>query len=413
MAEIKTLTFYSNYFNHHQKALCDEFYRLLGDGFRFIETMPMEGFRAKMGWGEDTPEYVIRTYESDESLKEAEKLAVSSDVVIMGTAPEEYCENRLKENRLTFRYSERPLKEGFIKFFIPRLTKKYIRMHIKNRKKNIYVLGASAFTALDFKKMFGSYPGKCYKFGYFPVHKEYDIDRLMEEKREFADRTKAAGMEKCPTVLWLGRMIKLKRPDLLVEAAHQLMEQGYSFRLHMVGEGEMRPVLEKMVSDYGMTDRVTFEDFLSPDEARDVMAKYQIYVMTSNKLEGWGSVIYEGLNAGCAEIASHVCGATPWLVENEKCGLVYKSGDAKSLAKQLKKLLDNPELIEKYGRAAYAKMHEKWNPENAAKSVLRLADGLIEAGADGLNVKNPAKGYEIEEGPCSKADYLKNDWFKD
>ena len=117
MNEIKTLTFYSNYFNHHQKALCDEFYRLLGDGFKFVETMPMEGFRAQMGWGEDTPSYVIRTYESDEMLKAAEILAISSDLIIMGTAPEEYCEARLKENKLTFRYSERPLKASLNSLF--------------------------------------------------------------------------------------------------------------------------------------------------------------------------------------------------------------------------------------------------------------------------------------------------------
>ena len=319
MNEIKTLTFYSNYFNHHQKALCDEFYKILGDGFKFIETMPMEGFRASMGWGENTPDYVLRTYESVKNASIADKLAVSSDLVIMGTAPEDYCEERLKEGKLTFRYSERPLKEGFIKFFIPRLTKKYIRMHIKNRNKNIYVLCASAFTALDFKKMFNSYPDKCYKFGYFPVHKEYDLNELMDKKKK----------EGCVTILWLGRMLKLKRPDLIVSAAKNLKDSGYDFKLHMVGEGEMRPVLEDMVKRSGLEDRVTFEDFLSPDKARERMSEYMIYVMTSNKLEGWGSVIYEGLNASCAVVASHICGATPYLIKDKENGLIFKSGDVK------------------------------------------------------------------------------------
>lgn len=400
---IKTLTFFSNYFNHHQKALCDEFYRLLGDGFTFVETMPMEGFRANMGWGEETPLYVMKTYENDELANRAQKLAVDSDLVIMGTAPEEYCENRLKKNRLTFRYSERPLKEGFIKFFIPRLTKKYIRMHLNNRDKNIYVLGASAFTALDFKKMFNSYPDKCYKFGYFPVHKEYDIDELIEHKKEFAkDRV---------SILWLGRMLKLKHPELLIKAAKILADSGYDFSIHMVGEGEMRPVCETLVKKSGLSDRITFEDFLSPEEARNVMADYQIYVMTSDKLEGWGSVIYEGLNAGCAVIASHICGATPWLVENEKCGLVFKSQSVKSLSEKLKKLLDNQDLIDMYGRNAYMKMHSLWNPQNAAESVLKLAEGLLEAGADGDTVKTPAESGIISEGPCSKAGFLKNNWY--
>lgn len=400
---IKTLTFYSNYFNHHQKALCDEFYNILGDGFTFVETMPMEGFRANMGWGEETPSYVLKTYESDANSKKADKLAVDSDLIVMGTAPEEYCERRLEENKITFRYSERPLKEGFIKFFIPRLTKKYIRMHLKNRDKNIYVLGASAFTSLDFKKMFNSYPDKCYKFGYFPVHKEYDIEELLKEKKE-----KANGKV---SILWLGRMLKLKHPEMMVKAAKKLKDKGYDFSVHMVGEGEMRPVCEKLTKDYGLEDVISFENFLSPDEARNKMADYQIYVMTSNKLEGWGSVIYEGLNAGCAVVASHICGATPWLVEDGKCGLVFKSEDVNSLTEKLKKLLDEENLIDEYGEAAYKKMHDKWNPLNAANSVLKLAEGLMAAGADGYKVKEPAKEYVIESGPCSKAPYLKNNWF--
>lgn len=400
---IKTLTFYSNYFNHHQKALCDEFYNILGDGFTFVETMPMEGFRANMGWGEDTPSYVLKTYESDENSRKADRLAIDSDLIIMGTAPEDYCENRLKYNKLTFRYSERPLKEGFIKFFIPRLTKKYIRMHVKNRDKNIYVLGASAFTALDFKKMFNSYPDKCYKFGYFPVHKEYDIEKLLEAKKQ-----KAGGRI---SILWLGRMLKLKHPEMIVKAAKKLKDQGYSFSVHMVGEGEMRPVCEKLTREYGLEDTITFENFLSPDEARNRMADYQIYVMTSNKLEGWGSVIYEGLNAGCAVVASHICGATPWLVEDGKCGFVFKSQSVDSLTNKLKMLLDNEELIDKFGKAAYEKMHDKWNSENAAKAVLKLAEGLLASNADGLSVKKPLKKYVIEDGPCSKALYLKNNWI--
>ncbi len=403
--EIRTVTFYSNYFNHHQKSLCDELYKLLGDGFTFVETMPMEEFRASMGWGENAPSYTIRTYESEEVHKKAMELSISSDVVIMGTAPEIYVEERLKDNKLTFRYSERPLKEGFIKFFIPRLTKKYLHLHVSNRNKNMYVLAASAFTSLDFKKMFNSYKNKCYKFGYFPVHKVYDINELMERKERLSNGK--------ISILWLGRMLKLKRPDLVIKAAARLKKDGYDFTLHMVGEGEMRPVCEKLVKDLGLENNVTFEDFLSPDDAREKMADYKVYVMTSNKLEGWGSVIYEGLNAGCAVVASHICGATPWLVEDKKCGLVFKSGSVDSLYNKLKYLFDNQKLIKEYGVRAYNKMHDKWNPQNAAKSILQLSKGLLLAGADGKDNIYPLKEYEIVDGPCSRATDLRNNWYKE
>lgn len=394
--KIKTLTFFSNYFNHHQKALCDAFYELLGDGFTFVETMPMESFRANMGWGEDNPSYVLRSYESDENDILARKLGLESDLVIMGTAPEYFIEPRLEANKIIFRYSERPLKEGFIKFFIPRLTRKYLHLHVRNRKKNIHILGASAFTSLDYKKMFNSYPNKCYKFGYFPVHKEYDFDELIRHKKEKADEAGAT------TILWEGRMLKLKRADLLIKACAILKDKGYKFKTTLVGDGEEKENLQKLVAKLSLEDCVSFEGFLKPDEARNKMADAQIYVMTSNFWEGWGSVIYEGLNAGCAVIASHACGATPWLVKDNETGLVYKSGDEKSLAKQLEKVINDEEKRIRLGSAAYKQMHELWNPKVAASRVIALAETIDD---------NKECPFE-DDGPCSKAEYVRNNWYQ-
>ncbi|MCR5508348.1 MAG: glycosyltransferase family 4 protein [Lachnospiraceae bacterium] len=397
--EIKTLTFFSNYYNHHQKALCDEWYSILGDGFTFVETEPIEGFRATMGWGkEEVPPYVLRTYLNKENRNRAFKLALESDLVIMGTAPEEFIEERIKQNKIIFRYSERPLKEGFIKFFIPRLTKKYLHLHVRNRRKKIYVLAASAYTAWDFRKMFNSYPGKCYKFGYFPEHREYDVKKLMDMKEITADRE--TGDPDMPTILWEGRMLRLKRPDLLIKAAAILREKGYDFRLTFIGEGKERKKIQVLAKMHGLSDITKFMDFLSPPEARDKMADAKIYVMTSNFLEGWGSVIYEALNAGCAVVASHAPGATPWLVKNGKTGLVFRSGDVFSLADQLEKLLRNPDLCVKYGTAAYEQMSRLWNPKVAAANVLTLADDLSEG-----------RRSSIKEGPCSVARILRNDWY--
>ncbi len=393
---MKTLTFFSNYFNHHQKALCDAFYSLLGEGFTFVETMPMESFRAGMGWGEDTPSYVLRTYESDDNERRAKELARISDLVIMGTAPEYYIEPRLSEGRIIFRYSERPLKEGFIKFFIPRLTKKYLHLHVRNRKKNIHILAASAFTSADFKKMFDSYPGRCYKFAYFPKHLSYDTDELFAEKDRVAKEAGAV------TILWEGRMIRLKRADLLIKAAARLAAKGYDMRVKLIGDGEEKEKLIALSKKLGLEGKVSFEGFLSPDEARQRMARAQVYVMTSNFYEGWGSVIYEALNAGCAVVASHACGATPWLVKDDDTGLVFRSGSVDSLAGKLERLIKDEKLRRDLGMRAYEQMTSSWNPEVAAGRVIKLYEALDNGG-----------DTPFDDGPCSKAQIIKNDWFRE
>ena len=162
------ISFFSNYFNHHQKALCDALAMIEDVDFFFVQTQPMEEFRKNMGWGvENLPSYVIDSYGSQQNHIAALELSKRSDLVIIGSAPEEYIKERLEENKLIFRYTERPLKEGVIKKYIPRLHKKYKEMHYKNRDKNIYVLGASAYASYDYK-LLDSYDGRVLEFGYFP-----------------------------------------------------------------------------------------------------------------------------------------------------------------------------------------------------------------------------------------------------
>lgn len=386
------ITFFSNYFNHHQKALCDELYRQSGGNFTFVETEPMEAFRAGMGWEmEEVPSYVLKSYLGGAEKERALKLGEESDVVMIGSAPECFVEQRLSKNLLTFRYTERPLKEGAIKMFIPRLAKKFYHLHYRNREKNIYVLGASAYAAADYR-MLRSYPGRCLKFGYFPFINSPDIEELMREKRE----------NRPPEILWAGRFLKLKRADLLLKACGMLKRCNIPFRLTMIGSGEEEEKLKAVAQKENLADRITWKGFLSPKEVRREMEKANIYVMTSNFLEGWGSVIYEGLSAGCAVIASHSCGSAPWLVKPSENGFLFENGKVKSLYDKLYRLCTDDGLTERLGRNAYRQMQELWNPSVAAERIIGMSEALMDG-----------RKAEYADGPLSPAPVLKNNWYKE
>ena len=390
---IKTLAFFSNYFNHHQKALCDELYKRLGEGFHFIETEPMEKFRSNMGWGkEDIPSYVIRCYESGQSENTAVRLAEESDVVVMGTAPERYIKKRLEKNSLIFRYTERPLKEGRWKIFVPYLAKKFYVNHISNRGRSIYCLCAGAFVSSDFKFLLNSYKDKCYKFGYFPFPEEKTWEELSAHRMQ-NDRIR---------ILWCGRFLKLKRADLLIRACERAKAMGYDFELELVGNGEEEQHLKKLVGEAGLNEITRFMGYMSPEETRAEMEKADIYICTSNKLEGWGAVIYEGLSAGCAVIAPSLAGATPFLVKDGETGFVFRSGDAGSLSDKLIALLKDKDGAVRMGRRAYDQMHEKWNPDTAAERLLTVSDHLIRG-----------ERYFYEDGPMSEAPIVYEDWYRD
>ncbi len=384
------ILFFSNYFNHHQEALCNAFYSALKGDFAFVETERMEEFRTKMGWGREAPSYVIRSYESEETLLKVRKLAVESDLVIMGTAPESFIEERLSMDKLIFRYSERPLKEGRIKVLIPRLAKKFYHNHFRNRNKNIHILAAGAYCASDYKFLH-SYIGKCYKFGYFPEGEKLSFEELSSLK-DGNDPVK---------ILWAGRFLKLKRADLFIKAAAECRKKGLRFSIEMVGNGEEERHLKDLVSSLGLDDITEFKGFLSPEDTRAEMEKADIFVMTSNNLEGWGSVIYEALSAGCACIASHAAGATPFLIEDKKNGRIFKSGDKESLRLALEELLEDRERVRLLGKNAYENMQRYWNPEVAAKRVIEMAGAMLR----GETVK-------YDQGPMSECEYLYDNWFK-
>ncbi len=386
-----SLTFFSNYFNHHQEALCNAFRERLGDNFRFVETQPMEEFRAKMGWQRESPSYVLKTHLSEENRKKAFELAEHSDVVIMGTAPEEFIERRLEEDRLTFRYSERPLKEGRVKVLIPRLALKFYRNHYKNRDKKLYLLAAGAYCADDYRFL-RSYEDKCLKFGYFPQAEEKSFDELVRLK----------GRNKTVRILWAGRFLRLKRADLMLYAARKCAEKGYDFQLEFVGDGEEGRAIEALSRNLNLSGRVAFKGYLSPEETRRRMEKANIFCMTSNHLEGWGSVIYEALSAGCAVVASHAAGAAPFLIDQGRTGYIFKSGSVDSLADKLEILLKNRDLTVELGRSAYRNMQQLWNPAVASERLIRYSEALLSGAA-----------ISYAKGPLSKCECLNIHWFRE
>ena len=78
-----TITFVSNYINHHQIPFSNACYKELGGGYHFIQTEPMEEERIAMGWGKEAGglPYVKYFYEEEADCR---KLLQESDIAIFG-----------------------------------------------------------------------------------------------------------------------------------------------------------------------------------------------------------------------------------------------------------------------------------------------------------------------------------------
>ncbi len=379
------VTFYSNFLTHHQVPFCLEMQKLLGDDFKFVSTVKIFQWRLDLGFKDLDQEYdfVVRAYESDGEYAKAKKLADESDIVIIGSTTDDLIEDRLKADKITFRYRSRILlfTDGFWKTILNKEKWHLLyQRHLKYRNnKNLYMLCANAYGANDFGAL-GLYKDKMYKWSYFLETNHYDIDKLIEEKE------KNEKME----IVWVARFIGWKHPEIAIFLAKNLKEQNYKFKLKMLGTGYLEEEMKRRIKEFKLEDVVEIVGQVPSDKVKDYYEKANIFIGTSDSNEGWGAVVNESMNAGCVVIANKKMGSVPFLIKDKETGIIYKS--YQELEDAVKLVIDNKELRKKLGKNAYEFITEKWNAKVGAENLVKLFESVL----NGQEV-------EIKDGPASKA----------
>lgn len=382
------IVFVSNYFNHHQRSLSESFYKYTNNNYDFIETEPMEAERSSLGWNIDQlPPYVIQAHKSEKEKKRSICLINQADVVIIGSAPFEYVKYRMKSGLLTFRYSERFLKMKKAYYQLPLRTIKY--WYEGGRFKNVYMLCASAYAASDYRKAF-CYRQKCFKWGYFPETPYFEnVQQIITAKEP-------------NSLLWVARIIDWKHPEIPVEVARRLKQEGIPFRLRIIGNGYMEQDVKLLIEKYQLDDCVEMLGAISASRVQEYMRNTQVVMATSDFNEGWGAVINEAMGNSCAVVASHAMGSVPFLINSGENGFIYKNGEIDDLYEKVKKLLLDKELVEHFSLEAYSTIRNFWNGDQAAKAFIRVVE-CIQNDGDPFNL--------LSSGVCSTAQCLDNKYF--
>lgn len=383
-----SIVFASNCYTIHQTDLSEALYRQCKGKYIFIETDPNGDQEKRCGLSTENVPF-LRQYFDPAQKAECDLLLQSADVVLIGSVPDRLFRNRLRENKLTFRYSERFFKEKLTLRSYPHAMASAWLHHGRYRSHPLYMLCASAFTAADCRK-FGNYQNRTYQWGYFPKTTTYpSVDSLLQQKEQ-------------NKLLWCGRLIQCKHPEAALAVARYLKEQGCSFSMDMIGGGEMQSVLQEQILQLGLSAEVRLLGFIPPQQVREKMERASVFLFTSDRGEGWGAVLNEAMNSGCAVVASHAIGSVPFLLEDNRNGRIYRDGDLDELCAKTHSLLQRPEEREQLGRAAYETIQTQWNAEVAAKRLLMLAEAILR----GERYPNL-----FSEGPCSRAEILEDAWY--
>lgn len=379
-----TIAFFSNFINHHQKSFSDSVFELTDGKYTFVATTKLPEKMIRNGYPDYSGiPYLLEVDDDRDNFNKALSIAEKADVALFdGFETIPYAVHRAKKspNKLSFDVGERWLKKGLLNLLSPRLIKSQWHYHTLFYNRQFYKLCSGAFCAYD-QHLMHSYRGRCYKWGYFPRISPFDINKCVSEKFGRPVR-----------IMWCARYIGWKHPEMAIHLAKYLKNKNYDFILDMYGSGELRNKIEDMIKTDRLESIVKIRGNLPNDEILSEMRSHDILLMTSDRNEGWGAVVNEAMGNGCVVVGSDAVGSIPYLLKHNCSGLVFKSGDFDSFARQVEDLICNPDKCRLLARNAYDSVLNIWSPENAAKNLMHLIVSLTSG-----------KPVDIDEGPCSKA----------
>lgn len=177
-----------------------------------------------------------------------------------------------------------------------------------------------------------------------------------------------------PTLLYLGRLKRYKRVDLIVDAFARLRTRFPHAQLIIAGKGDARPALEAQVQRLGLQDAVQMKGFVSDAEKRDLYRRCWIHLLTSPK-EGWGITNIEAAACGTPTIASRSPGLKD-SVEDGRTGFLVPHGNVSALADRIEIVLGNAALREELSRNALL-FAQQFTWDRAASNTEKFLQSLI------------------------------------
>jgi len=199
-----------------------------------------------------------------------------------------------------------------------------------------------------------------FPFAYFlPLHRSGRVDNHASDlkPRNFK-------------VLYVGRLIRLKRVDLLISCLAALIQRGVGVELHVVGDGPLQQTLRAEAERKSGLE-VHWHGVLPMEKCREMMVMADCLVLPSDH-DGWGAVVTEALMAGTPAICSDACGAAVAVTASSQGG-VFPAGNGAALEALLMDLIKAGKRspMERERLAAWA---ECLGAEAGARYLLEILD---------------------------------------
>lgn len=155
-----------------------------------------------------------------------------------------------------------------------------------------------------------------------------------------------------------GKLVHLKRVDLVIRAFARVLESRPQAKLAIVGEGPLRTDLETLASELGAAGQIDF--FGHQPHVERFYDAARVFLLTSDS-EGLPYAMLEAMSCGCVPICTR-CGTIEDVIADGANGYLVERGDWQSVARHLSELLADRSRLESMSQGALAERdHLDWD----------------------------------------------------
>lgn len=210
----------------------------------------------------------------------------------------------------------------------------------------------------------------------FVIHNAVDVDI-------FSPST-GSGSHDTPRIIFVGQWNRKKGLPILLHAVALLQQKGLCFELALVGgldlwpgeEGESAISQTKLNEMLDGLSNVRLAGKLRRDELVNELQQSSIGVAPSLWQEPFGLIAIEAMACGLPVVATRA-GGLPEIVEDNECGLLVEPGSAEDLARALEKLISDPAMTERMGRAARERAVKYFSKEIWIQKIIALHNEIM------------------------------------
>ena len=171
----------------------------------------------------------------------------------------------------------------------------------------------------------------------------------------------------------VGRLSAEKGFDVLIRAVQRLVESDRDVGLVLVGEGEEKPRLERLIAELHLSQRVHWLGYRS--DVRPVYEALDVFALSSLR-EGLPNVVLEAMAMEVPVVATRIAGI-PTLVDDGHTGLIADPGSVDSLVRGIQRFIDDSRLCDTIRQAARECVVSKFSFAQRMQKIVEIYDEVL------------------------------------